>query len=150
MPGYKSHAAWGLIFGAGTLAAFNWLGWYRPEPGTAIMLMGFVALGSLFPDVDTDSIGQKLFYSLLAAINLTLMFLGHYKWAAVLGFCALLPVAARHRGWIHTWWAMFLVPFTIFIIPIIFYDVSWKNILPFYLASVFGYFTHLLLDRKFV
>jgi len=99
--------------------------------------------------VDTDSVGQKLFYSLLAVINLTLMVLGHYKWAAVLGFCALLPVAARHRGFIHTWWAMFAVPLAIFIIPLIFYDVPWKTLFPFYLASVFGYFTHLLLDRKF-
>lgn len=150
MPGYKSHSAWGLIFGAGILAVVNWLGWFTPEPGEALLLMGFVVLGSLFPDVDTDSTGQKLFYSLLALINLTLMVLGHYKWAAVLGFCALLPIVARHRGWIHTWWAMFALPLVIFLIPIIFYDVSWKSLLPFYMASVFGYFTHLLLDRKFV
>ena len=149
MPGYKSHATGALILGVGSLAAVNWLGWYVPEPGSAVLFMGFVVLGSLFPDVDTDSVGQKLFYSLLAVINLTLMVLGHYKWAAVLGFCALLPVAARHRGFIHTWWAMFAVPLAIFIIPLIFYDVPWKTLFPFYLASVFGYFTHLLLDRKF-
>ena len=149
MPGYKSHAAGSLILGGVGLAAVHWLGWYSLEPGQALLLMAFVVLGSLFPDVDTDSVGQKLFYSLLAVVNLSLMILGHYKWAAVLGFCALLPVAARHRGWIHTWWAMFLVPLVIFIIPVIFYDVQWQNLLPFYLASVFGYFTHLLLDRKF-
>lgn len=150
MPGYKGHATGALVLGAGALAAFNWLGWFSPDPGSAVLIMGFVVLGSLFPDVDTDSVGQKLFYSLLAVINLTLMILGHYKWAAVLGFCALLPVVAGHRGWIHTWWAMFAVPLAIFIIPLIFYDVSWESLLPFYLASVFGYFTHLLFDRKFV
>lgn len=150
MPGYKGHATGALVLGAGTLAAANWMGWYSPDFPEAALLLGFVVLGGLFPDVDTDSIGQKLFYSLLAVINLTLMILGHYKWAAVLGFCAMLPVVARHRGWIHTWWAMFLVPMAIFIIPIIFYDVPWKTLVPFYLASVFGYFTHLLLDRKFV
>lgn len=149
MPGYKGHAAGALILGAGCLATANWMGWYTPEPGEAVLLMSFVILGSLFPDVDTDSVGQKLFYFLLAVINLTLMVLGHYKWAAVLGFCAMLPVVGRHRGWIHTWWAMFLVPLIIFIIPIIFYQVAWESLLPFYLASVFGYFTHLLFDRKF-
>ncbi|WP_045216019.1 metal-dependent hydrolase [Desulfonatronovibrio magnus] len=150
MPGYKAHAAGAVVLGAGTLAAVNWMEWYTPDPLTALMLMGFVVLGSLFPDVDTDSVGQKLFYTILAIINLTFMVLGHYKWAAVLGFCAMLPVVARHRGWIHTWWAMFAVPMIIFIIPIIFYDIPWKSLLPFYFASVFGYFTHLLFDRKFV
>ncbi len=149
MPEYKSHIAGALVLGAGGLAAVNWLGWFQPEPLQAVFLMGCVLLGALFPDVDTDSKGQKLFYLLLLIIHLTLMSLGEYKWAAILGFCAMLPVAAKHRGFIHTWWAMLGIPLVIFILPLLFYDVSWILLLPYYLAAVYGYFTHLLLDRQF-
>jgi len=48
MPGYKSHATGALILGVGSLAAVNWLGWYIPEPGSAVLLMGFVVLEVFF------------------------------------------------------------------------------------------------------
>lgn len=150
MPGYKGHVFGAAALGAASLAGLNWLGWYTPDFPEAVLLMVFILLGGIFPDVDTDSVAQKLFYTVLVLTNLTLMILGHYKWAAVLGFCAMLPVVAGHRGWIHTWWAMFLVPLAIFILPVIFYHVQWQNLVPFYAASVFGYFIHLLLDRKFI
>ncbi len=148
MPGYKGHIAGAVILGAGVLAAVNWLAWFRPEPWQALVLMGCVVLGALFPDVDTDSRGQKFFYSLLLIINLTLMILGYYRWSAILGFLAMLPVVARHRGFIHTWWAMLAIPLAVFLLPIIFYGVPWQILITYYLASVFGYFTHLILDRQ--
>ncbi len=149
MPGYKGHIAGALALGAGALASLNWLEWYQPEPLHALAFMGCVLLGALFPDVDTDSKGQKFFYLLLLAINLTLMALGLYKWAAVLGFLAMIPVAAKHRGFIHTWWAMLIIPMLIMLLPALFYQIPLIILLPFYLASVFGYFTHLLMDRQF-
>jgi len=149
LPGYKGHIAAALVLGAGGLALINWLAWFRPEPWQAAVLLGCIVLGALFPDVDTDSRGQKLFYFLLLIINLALMIMGHYRWAAILGFLAMLPVAAKHRGFIHTWWAMLIIPLAVFILPAVFYQISWIILLPFYLASVFGYFTHLLLDRQF-
>jgi len=114
-----------------------------------LALLCISLLASLFPDVDTDSKGQNLFYSLLAALDLGLMIKGLYKWAAILGFCAMLPALGHHRGWTHTWWAMLLVPSVILVLPMIFYSISIEKLLPFYLAAVIGYFSHLLLDRKF-
>jgi membrane-bound metal-dependent hydrolase YbcI (DUF457 family) len=62
---------------------------------------------------------------------------------------ALIPVAGRHRGWVHTWWAMLVLPSPILLLPAHFWGIPWERSLPFYLTFVLGYFSHLLLDRKF-
>ena len=149
MPGYKAHLAGGVLFGGGCLAAAVWFGVYRPDPETASALLLIALLGAMFPDTDTDSKGQNLFYGALVVMDLALMIQGRYRWAAILGFCAMLPAIGHHRGWTHTWWAMLLVPLPILLLPVIFYRISPADLLPFYLAGVAGYFSHLALDRKF-
>lgn len=149
MPGYKAHIGGGIVMGGGCLAAAAGFGYYRPEPETAVALMAIALLGAMFPDTDTDSKGQNLFYGCLVVLDLALMIKGYYKWAAIIGFCAMLPALGHHRGWTHTWWAMLLIPLPIILLPVIFYRVAPETLLPFYLAAVTGYFSHLLLDRKF-
>ena len=104
-------------------------------------------MGALFPDTDTDSKGQNLFYAIMVVLDIAFMIKGMYRWAAVLGFCAMLPALGRHRGWTHTWWAMALVPLPILLLPMIFFDQPLLRPLPFYLSAVSGYFSHLLLDK---
>ena len=116
---------------------------------TGAGLMAVCLLGSLFPDTDTDSKGRILFYCCLVILDLALMAMEQYKWAAIVGFCAMLPAVGHHRGWTHTWPAMILVPTPIVILPAFFYGFSFRTLIPFYLAAVAGYFSHLLLDRKF-
>ena len=149
MPGYRGHLAGGLILGAGALAGLIWFGVYLPDIKMALLLVSLVLLGALFPDVDTDSKGQNLFYAVLVVVDLALLIQEEYKWAAILGFCALLPAVGHHRGWTHTWWAMLLVPLPMIIVPVWLYQTAWQHLLPFYGATVLGYFSHLLLDRKF-
>jgi len=149
MPGYKAHLTGGALFGGGCLAAVVWFGIYQPDPETALVLFVITLLGALFPDTDTDSKGQNLFYGALVVLDLALMIQGRYKWAAILGFCAMLPAIGHHRGWTHTWWAMLLIPLPIIVLPVIFYRIPPADLLPFYLAAVLGYFSHLVLDRKF-
>ena len=149
MPGYKTHLAGGGLFAGGCLAVLLWFGIYQPDPHTASALVVITLLGALFPDTDTDSKGQNLFYGCLVILDVALMVKGQYKWAAIVGFCAMLPAIGHHRGWTHTWWAMFLSPLPIVILPVVFYRVSPAHVLPFYLAAVLGYFSHLVLDRKF-
>lgn len=149
MPGYKVHLAGGIVFWGLGLAGGLFFGVYTPEPQTALALLCIVLLGALFPDTDTDSKGQSLFYTCFLILDLALMIRGEFKWAAILGFCALLPAIGHHRGWTHTWWAMLAVPSPIIILPMVFYHQSLIKLLPFYMAAVFGYFSHLVLDRKF-
>ena len=149
MPGYRGHLLGGLALSGGALFGAVFFKLIPYEPKTLLALLCISLLASLFPDVDTDSKGQNLFYSLLAALDLGLMIKGLYKWAAILGFCAMLPALGHHRGWTHTWWAMLLIPMPIIVLPMLFYGVEMEKLLPFYLAAVVGYFSHLLLDREF-
>jgi membrane-bound metal-dependent hydrolase YbcI (DUF457 family) len=148
MAGYKGHLVGGAAVWGGVLAAVTWFGVYRPDPKTAGVLGAVTLMGSLFPDTDTDSKGQNFFYGILVILDLALMIKGMYKWAAVLGFCAMLPAVGRHRGWTHTWWAMLIVPLPILLLPVVFYGAPVSGPMPFYLAAVAGYFSHLVLDRK--
>ncbi|MFP4671891.1 MAG: metal-dependent hydrolase [Desulfohalobiaceae bacterium] len=149
MPGYKAHGSVGLLTGAGILAGAYWMGWYEPEPRLILVLLVFVFLGSLFPDIDTDSASQRFFYGLLALFSLSLMLKGLYKWAGILGFCAMFPALSQHRRWTHTWWAMLGVPLLVAALPVFLFETPWQILVPFYLAAVWGYFSHLVLDRQF-
>lgn len=140
--------AGGAIIWGGALAAVAWLGVYRPDTRTAGVLGAVTLMGALFPDTDTDSKGQNFFYGILVVLDLALMIKGMYKWAAVLGFCAMLPAVGRHRGWTHTWWAMLIVPLPLLLLPVVFYGVPAAGPAPFYAAAVAGYFSHLVLDRR--
>ena len=149
MPGYRTHLGGGLVLGGAALAGLAAADLYRTDLQTGAVLMLAAGLGALFPDTDTDSKGQNLFYAALAVLDLALIIQRAYQWAAFLGFCALLPAVGRHRGWTHTWWAMLIVPFPIVLLPALFINAPVQALLPFYAAAALGYFSHLLLDRKF-
>jgi len=126
------------------------LGWLAQDPLEIAGLIGFCLLGALFPDVDTDSKGQSLFYSLMIFVDATLIYLKMYLWAAWLGLFAMLPAIGHHRGWTHTWWAMLVVPLPIILLSVVLMGI--QNLEPFirlYLAFVLGYFSHLMLDGEF-
>ncbi|TWI71138.1 LexA-binding, inner membrane-associated putative hydrolase [Desulfobotulus alkaliphilus] len=149
MPGYKAHLGFGSTLGILCLAGLFFWELYRPPLETMAILMGLCLIGSLTPDVDTDSKGQNLVYSLLILFDLFLIFKGEYKWAAILGFCAMLPAIGHHRGWTHSWWAMLVIPLPILAAPVYLFHQPWQQVLPYYLAFVLGFFSHLLLDRRF-
>lgn len=149
MPGYKAHITGAAVAGGGTLAGVWWMDWYRPTPLLGAALVAVSVLAGLFPDVDTHSKGRKFFYGILAAVDVVLMVNEEFKWAAILGFCAMLPAVGNHRGWTHTWWAGLLVPVVILSLPFAFFQTDWRVLLPFFLAAVIGYYSHLGLDREF-
>lgn len=150
MPDYRGHLAGGLFFGVMGVVGAVLLGWMVFDPLLAAGLVGFCLLGALFPDVDTNSKGQNLYYAVFVVIDLALIVRGLYVWAAWFGLFSMLPAVGSHRGWTHTWWAMLLVPVPILVIPLF---MQVENVLPiflpFYAAFVVGYFSHLILDGKF-
>lgn len=148
MPGYKAHLAGGAIVGTAVLGGLAWSGVYAPSFAQVGVLGGLVLLGALFPDVDTDSKGQHVFYLMLVVLDLALLWKGYFRWAAILGLAAMLPALGPHRGWTHTWWAMLLLPLPFILLPVWLYGISPKDVLPLYLAVVTGYVSHLLLDRR--
>ncbi|KUJ95484.1 MAG: Membrane-bound metal-dependent hydrolase [Desulfonauticus sp. 38_4375] len=150
MPGYKAHFGFGMLLTGLGVGVAIWLEWWKPDLSQAFTAFILGVLFALFPDLDTDSKGQNIFYGLLAALDLAFLIKGFYKWAAILGFLAMLPALGRHRGWTHTWWAMLLAPFILLVLPFLFFNTPLSFLLPYYVAAVLGYFSHLLLDRKLI
>ena len=106
-------------------------------------------LFSLFPDIDTNSLGQKIFYSLIFITNIYLFTKGEYKYSAILGLVALLPVLSKHRGWTHRKLTMLIIcsPFLIF--PFISNSMKIEEGILFFFAAIIGYSSHLVFDGVF-
>ena len=149
MPGYKAHLTTSAVLAACSLAGLVYTEAYQSDPMTLAALFCTAVAAALFPDVDTSSKGRQFFYGILAGVDIVLMVNEQYQWAAVVGFCAMLPALGNHRGWTHTWTAALLTPLFILCIPFVFCDFSWQTLLPYYLAALLGYSSHLVLDRFF-
>lgn len=150
MPDYKGHLAGGLFFGVMGVVGAVLLGWLVFDPLQGAGLVGFCLLGALFPDVDTNSKGQNLYYAVFAVMDLALIIRGLYAWAAWFGLFSMLPAVGSHRGWTHTWWAMLLIPLPILAVPFFMGAPDlFPRFVPFYAAFALGYFSHLILDGKF-
>jgi len=128
----------------------------------------FIALLSgLWPDVDTKSTTQKIFYRIFLILNIVLIYKGitdgrrYLLISALLGVFVMLPLVGKHRGWTHSRITMFLLP-GLFLLPAM-YDIDLRSLnlssfnytnidysdlsgLPLYFASFIGYATHLYLD----
>ncbi len=112
-------------------------------------MLGCALLFALFPDVDTNSKGQDIFYSMILVADIFFLAIKEYRIAAIIGFLALLPIVGKHRGWTHTIWAMIAVPLPLIILPCYVLGFDLKTSIPYYLAAVSGYFSHLIIDGKF-
>lgn len=110
----------------------------------AVFVIGM--LFSLFPDVDTNSKGQGIFYWTIFLLDGLLIYAGALQAAAYLGLIAMLPVLSHHRGWTHSRWAMMVIPLPIILVPYLYSDKVLAFSLVLYGAAVVGYFSHLLLD----
>lgn len=109
----------------------------------AVFVLG--VLFGLFPDVDTNSKAQDMFFGIVFPLDILLIWQGYIHTAAFLGLIAMLPIVGHHRGWTHKKWAMFLVPLPILLIPYMNNDALLASSV-YYGAAVVGYFSHLLLD----
>lgn len=154
MANYKGHIAGGIAAGAASLAVLSWLPFEQSAEAAKLLydwqvFAAFFVLSvlfALFPDVDTNSKGQDIFFGLAFAVNVLLILNGKYQAAAYLGLIAMLPIISHHRGWTHAKWAMFVVPAPLVILPTFYNEKLVIAAVVYYLASVSGYFSHLLLD----
>lgn len=156
MAGYKGHIASATIFGTGYLAllayAFSVDAAYQQftlleRISFPLMLLTLALLFGLWPDVDTDSKGQTVFYSIFFVADVFLIATERFRAAAYFGLIAVLLVLSRHRGWTHTWWAMLLIPSPLLILPYLHMPERPLVGLPFYGAAVIGYLSHLVVDK---
>ena len=154
MANWKGHLVGGVL--AGTVVALgashlpieqlaeatHLLNDWQPLAALFVIAMLF----ALFPDVDTNSKAQDIFFGIAFVIDILLLIGGNIQAAAYLGFIAMLPIISHHRGWTHSKLAMVIVPLPILIVPYLYDDSNLAIGLLFYLAAVTGYFSHLLFD----
>lgn len=154
MANYKGHVAGGLAVGVAYAAVMtsvpveHFAEYARLlEDWQALAAVFVIAmLFALFPDVDTNSKAQDIFFWLVFIVDVLLIWNGHLAAAAFLGLIAMLPILAHHRGWTHAKWAMIVVPLPIVLVPWMYSDVLLPIAVVYYGAAVAGYFSHLLLD----
>lgn len=144
MAGYKAHItasllACGLLYLFPFWAALEWF-----EKVACILIAVFFGL---WPDVDIKSKGQTLFLGLFLVVNIILIVREEYKRAAYLGLLVVLPVIARHRGWTHHWITMLLLPGGLYLAALHYTRAEPYDLVPYLLAALFGYASHLILDR---
>lgn len=158
MASYRGHLVGGFVAAAGYTVAVTMLpvaqmaeyahilsGW---EAIAAVFIIAI--LFSLFPDVDTKSKGQLLFYWAVFILDGLLIWTRHLEAAAYLGLIAILPLLGHHRGITHSKLAAFIVPLPIIIIPYLYNDKMLPISVIYYGAAVVGYLSHLLLDGMII
>lgn len=109
-------------------------------------LFVIAVLFGLFPDIDTNSKGQDVFFGIAFVAEIALILTGKFEPAAYLGLLAMTPIVGKHRGWTHSKIAMLLVPLPIVLIPYLHNHHVWTLGLLIYGSAVAGYFSHLLFD----
>ncbi len=154
MAGYKGHTGGGVIFGLGFLGIINSVPgnilqqnvWVLSRWQMAVALVIISVLFALWPDVDTNSKGQNIFFGIAFVADIVLIAADRLEAAAYLGLLAMTPIVGHHRGWTHSKLAMVLVPLPVILVPYLHSKHVWITGVAIYGAAVSGYFSHLLLD----
>lgn len=147
MPGYKGHITGGAIVGGAGLVVADTFNIFHASPSTCLALLAVTITGAIFPDIDTHSKGRPWVYGAFLVTSIYLCYREMFKEAAILGMMSMLPCLGHHRGWTHTWWAMLLVPAPLILAPMYFLGWQWQATMPWYIAAVTGYGSHLVLDK---
>jgi len=151
---YRGHVAGGVAAGAVYASALmfvpvtqlaEYAGLLQDWQALAAVFV-IAQLFALFPDVDTNSKAQDIFFWIVFPLDILLIWGRAWQAAAYLGLIAMLPIVTHHRGWTHSKWAMLVVPLPIMLVPYLGNSKVLAISIVYYGAAVAGYFSHLLLD----
>ncbi len=145
MPSYKVHIVGGAVFA--TVFAYAINAHVCACPRTLATWMVCALLGSLFPDIDTKSKGQGIFYTFLAGCLLTAFLAKQKTLFIALAFLSFLPILSRHRGIFHNPWAITAVgTVALLMAPRTFQSKAMVWNVIFFIV---GAFSHVILDIGF-
>ena len=144
MASYRGHLVGGVL-------TFGLVLFMRPELTELGLIKLTIALtitllGSLFPDIDTKSMGQKVFYSLLAVCLVPTICAQSWGLLTIFMILGLVPILVPHRGLTHSPYFLLIAP--LFIIWLLSAIDARFILLPGYLYFFFvaGAMSHLILD----
>lgn len=149
MPGYQGHLVGGLVASNALLAALSCTGVVYPTPLGCIEWFAVGLLGSLFPDIDIKSKGQKIFYWILLFLYLYLFKQRHLMMLGILSIISISPMLVKHRGIYHRWWFVSAMPLTLAFIASYYCPHYTGMIFCDTLFFVAGALSHLMLDFGF-
>ena len=144
MPGYRGH----LVGGATAyVIILQMIKAYQPSPMIIFQGFFFCLIGSLFPDIDIKSKGQKLFYSIAFIALCFFLYYERIDLFIALSLLSVIPLLVKHRGIFHEVWFIIFISITAgLVIGSYHADYStWamQNALFFLIGAL----SHLLLDR---
>lgn len=143
--GFAEHTIFAIIVYGLFLVILNWFD-VKLTDLQYVVTFGLMIIAALFPDTDTNSKGQDIFYTFFVLLDLYLIIAKRWQEAAILGFIAMWPVVSKHRGWTHSVLAAFILP-----LPLLFPEfMNVPTVLTgsiAYAATVSGYLSHIFLDR---
>ncbi len=111
MPNYKTHLAGGSIAFAITLLCV--VPHYQPSAITMAEWLLFALAGSLFPDIDIKSKGQRYFYWIILLLLILLSIKKKFGLLTITSIIAVFPLLVKHRGIFHRLWFVVGAPLCI-------------------------------------
>lgn len=144
MPSYKGHL-WGsvvayfLVLIFLTLPSYSFLSLFE--------WLCCALLGGLFPDIDTKSKGQKIFYFFIMIVTSVFIFQSNRHALSCVSLCACLPLLVNHRGIFHSVWFIFFIISTALALTYTFLPKYFAIIAYDLIFFLSGVLSHLILDR---
>ena len=145
MANYRGHMRGGFVTFA--FIVFFAIPHYPPSVLTMLEWFLFTIAGSLFPDVDIKSKGQKYFYQIMLVLFIVLALNHHYRQLAVISVLSLTPLLVKHRGIFHRLWFVIAVPLATWYCLSLQFPQLREALLMNSLFFVAGAISHLWLDR---
>lgn len=148
MPGFKQHVSAALFILVAALAVII----PRCEV-TAVQVVewaGCLVFGSLFPDLDTKSIGQKWFYRVFFIVASALFLAHRYYAVSFVMLIGLVPLLVNHRGLFHATWFLATVVMCAGIFLTVTFPCHKDRIIYDILFFWLGAFSHVWLDRFYL
>jgi hypothetical protein len=143
MPNYKGHLFGGMV-GFGLVIFFCSL---HLAPCASLIEWGVCVLGgSLFPDIDTKSKGQKLLYLGISAVLIYCVIYRKFKTAVAIACIAMLPLLSKHRGIFHHFWCILIVLTALVLYGSVLYPALRMRITVDASFFMLGVVSHLYLD----
>jgi len=109
MPNYKKHLFYALVVYYLILLFILFYGQSVFDLNNAIIWLLAILSGSLFPDIDIKSKGQRLFYFIFLFIVILSLICKNYHIAISITLFSFVPILAKHRGLFHNVWFLIMV-----------------------------------------
>lgn len=146
MPSYRGHIVGGTV---AYLICLHVIKYAQPNMHVIFQGFAFCLLGSLFPDVDIKSKGQKVFYNLILIFLLYCLYMKKWTAFVIVSLLGITPMLVRHRGLFHQMWFLLALTLTVMLcmksIQKPYEDLLLANCCFFFV----GCWSHVVLDRLF-